>query len=378
MIPAGVRWRGRAHAAELHSPAMLTTQVAIVGAGPIGLELAAALKKAGVPYVHFDAAQIGHTMTWYPRQVRFFSSPERIAIAGVPLQTVDQAKASREEYLAYLRAVVEQFDLQVRTFERVTSIQRDEHGFVLRTQANDGAHGYRTQYVVLAVGDMAAPRRLNIPGEDLPHVSHYFDEPHRYFRQQVLIVGGKNSAVEAALRCYRAGAKVSLSYRRERLDPKAIKYWLLPEIESLIRLGKIGFHPSTAPLRITPTHVTLAPVGDDPQPQPTGFPYMQGLQEVPAQFVLLLVGYVADTTLFELAGVRLEGESRAPAHNPDTMETNVPGLFVAGTAAGGTQTRFRLFIENCHVHVQRIVQAITGSAPAPGTVNDVKAAAPEM
>ena len=340
-----------------------TYEVAIVGAGPIGLELAVGLKKAGVAYVHFDAGQVGQTISWYPRQVRFFSSPERISIAGMPLVTVDQSKASREDYLAYLRGVVDQFDLEVRTFECVTSIRRDQRGgkFMLQTDHKGDHRSWVARRVVLAVGDMHRPRRLEIPGEDLLHVSHYFDEPHQYFRQKLLIVGGRNSAAEAAIRCWRAGAQVSLSYRREEFDSRSIKYWILPELQSLIKAGQIAFFPSTRPKWITADQVQLVPVGQTNASQST---------TIDVDFVLAMIGYEMDTTLFEMAGVELNPSNQAPLFDPQTMQTNVPDLFVAGTAAAGTQTRFKLFIENCHPHVIRLVKAITGKAPDPGLVND--------
>jgi len=325
------------------------TEVVLVGAGPIGIEMAIALKEAGVDYRHFEAGQVGQTIGWYPRQARFFSSPERIAIAGVPLETPFQEKASREEYLAYLRAVVRQFDLPIRTWERVTKVEGSSgSGFVVRTSRRSAVFAWRCRRIILAVGDMASPRRLGIPGEDLPHVSHYFDDPHPYFRERLLIVGGKNSAVEAAIRCHRAGSKVTLSYRKSQFNPKSVKYWLLPEIESFVRQGHIAFHPETVPVRITDTQVTLEGVG------------RKQAIEVEADFVLLLTGYEADTRLFQMAGVTLEGENKGPVHDPETMETSVPGIYVAGTAAAGTQHQFRLFIENAHIHVDRIVAAITG------------------
>ncbi len=346
-----------------------STDVLIVGAGPIGLELAVALKRAGVDFVHVDAGQIAQTITWYPYQTRYFSSPERIAIAGVPLVTPDQTKATREQYLAYLRGVVEQFDLRVRTYERVIHLERAADGFTVTTDRRGSTRIYHTHRVVLAIGDMHRPRLLNIPGEDLEHVSHYFDEPHRYFRTRLLIVGGRNSAVEAALRCFRAGAEVSVSYRRDGFDEKSIKYWLLPEIRALIKAGKIGFHPRTIPTRITPQRVELVPTDASGLADADAGP----ARKVAADFVLLLTGYEMDTTLFEMAGVELVGENRAPRFDPETMETNVPGLFVAGTAAAGTQHRFRLFIENCHPHVSRITRAITGAAPPAELVNPAAA-----
>ena len=330
---------------------MTSATTIIVGAGPIGIELAVAFKQLGVDYLHLEAKQIAHTISWYPRQVQYFSSSDRIAIAGVPLHTVDQSKATGEEYLAYLRGVVEQFDLSIRTFEPVTSIKKDDGQFIVHTSRGDEKGTYQARHVVLAIGDMHRPRLLQIPGEQLPHVSHYFDEPHQYFRQRLLIVGGRNSAVETAIRCQRAGSKVTISYRKASFDSQSVKYWLTPEIEMLIKTGKVAFHPQTLPRRITASHVTL-------QHAESGETI-----EVPCDFVLLLTGYEMDTSLFEMANVKIEGENRAPTFDPSTMQTNVPGLYVAGTASAGTQIRFRLFIENCHPHVARITTAITGRQP---------------
>ena len=339
---------------------MNQTEVLIVGAGPIGIELAVALKKRGVAYLQVDAKQIASTIAWFAPQTHFFSSPERIAIAGVPLQTLDQTKATREEYLTYLRMVVQQFDLEIQTFQRVENIARGDDGlFEVTTQ-----HGavWRARYVVLAIGDMHRPRLVGVPGEDLPHVSHYFHDPHNYFRRRVLIVGGKNSAVEAAIRCYRVGASVTLSYRGLDLDPDHVKFWLLPEIRSLVRDQRINFLPGTLVREIRPNETILSDAASN-------------VTAVPADEVLLLTGYEQDSRLFELAGVTLEGERRKPRHDPETMETNVPGLFVAGTAVAGTQLGgVKEFIETAHVHVGRIVAAITKTQPP---VTDVTYAMPE-
>ncbi|MDB5358145.1 MAG: hypothetical protein JWN24_4598 [Phycisphaerales bacterium] len=352
----------------------LRTDVAVVGAGPIGLELAVALKRRGFDYLHFDAKQIGYTISWFAPATRFFSSNERIAIAGVPLHTPDQSKASREEYLNYLRTVVELYDLQVNTYEPVTGIAREQGEFELTTNPAGGARVCRARRVVLVTGGTDHPRRLNIPGEDLPHVSHYFKDPHPYFRKRLLIVGGKNSAVEAALRCHHAGAHVSLSYRGKELSAKSIKYWLLPEITGLIESGRIPAYFDTVPVKITPTEVTLVGEGSGFRVQGTAQDIISpnwnsSLNPEPrtlttqADFVLLLVGYAQDNKLLRLAGVELQGDNQAPVFDERTMETTVPGLYVAGTAVGGTQDKYRIFIENCHVHVDRIVAALSGEKP---------------
>jgi thioredoxin reductase (NADPH) len=339
---------------------MRVHDVIIVGAGPIGIELAVALRRAGIDYAHLEAGSIGQTLTWWAPQTRFFSSPERIAIAGVPLVGVAQEKSTREEYLAYLRAVVDQFDLDIGQHERVVGIERGGEGdarvFTLTTERHQARGTWRARRVVLAIGDMHRPRMLGIPGEGLPHVSHYFDDPHRLFRQRVVIVGGRNSAVEAAIRSYRVGARVTLAYRGTEISER-VKYWLRPELLALFKSGHIDFLPGVIPTEITPECVRFRGAGE-----PGGLDTI----EVPADFVLLMTGYEQDTTLFELAGVTLDGEARKPRHNPRTMETDVPGLHVAGTAAAGTQVGgVKVFIETAHVHVRRIMGALTG-APAEG------------
>lgn len=330
---------------------MSTQPIGIVGAGPIGLELAVAFKQLGVATLHFEAGQVGQTMSWYPRQMQFFSSPERIAIAGVPLLTVAQTKATREEYLTYLRGVVEQFDLDIRTYERVHDVAVCDDGFALHTETAVGGRSYQVAKLILATGDLHRPRRLEIPGEDLPHVSHFFVEPHPFFRRKLLIVGGRNSAVEAAIRCKRAGADVALSYRGSAFPESSIKYWLLPDINNQIENGQIAFYPETQPTAIEPGWVRLEDVHSGAE------------QRVAADFVLLLTGYEMDKRLLVKLGIALEGMNQSPRVDLETMESNVPGLYIAGTAVAGTQRDFRLFIENCHPHVGRIVHAVTGQSP---------------
>jgi thioredoxin reductase (NADPH) len=334
---------------------IIPTDIIIVGAGPIGLELAAALKRARLDYIHLEAQQIGYTISWWPRNTYFFSTTERIEIAGIPSQSTTQQRLTGEEYLAYLRSVVEQLDLKVNTYERVVEIQHLEGGFWVSSQAQTGPRHYFCRQLVLATGDMHASNKLGIPGEELPHVSHYFDDPHKYFRKRLLIVGGRNSAVEAALRCWRAGSQVTISYRRAEFDPALVKSHILPDLLAQIEFGNIQFLPCTIPIKIEPGRVFLQTA---PGPEPSDDPL-----ELPVDFVLFNTGFVADMSLFEMAGVVLHGEQRIPEYNPETMETNVPGLYVAGTAAAGSQKRYTLFIENCHVHVGKIAAALSGMWP---------------
>ena len=224
------------------------------------------------------------------------------------------------------------------------------------TKLPSGKKHYLADKVVIATGDMQAPNKLGIPGEDLPHVDHYFVDPHKYFRKKLLIIGGRNSAVEAALRCWRAGADVTLSYRRATFDEKSVKHFILPDLLTQIELGTISFLPETTPVRVTPTHVTMQ------RSDGTHF-------EQPADFVLMMTGFVGDLTLCQTAGINLVGESKAPEHNPETMETNIPGIYIAGTVAGGERKkRYSYFIENCHIHVARIVHHLTGEWPKVGTI----------
>ncbi len=331
--------------------------VAIIGAGPIGLELAVCLRRLGVDYVHFDAKQIAYTMSWWPRNTSFFSTTERLAIAGVPIQNNHQNRITGEDYMAYLRGIVEQFDLPIRSYEPVSALARDTDGFHITTAPLAGQRHYRAEHVVLAIGDMDFPNRLNIPGEDLPHVTHYFRDPHDYFRRRVLIVGGKNSAAETALRCWRAGADVTVSYRQAQFDQQRVKHWLLPDLEAQIEAGVMRFLPETTPLEITPTHVVLGKVRN-------GVLTDEPPIHHETDFVVLNTGFRGDQRLLEQVGVELVGENRVPACNPDTMETNVPGLYLAGTVAAGVQQRYTLFIENCHEHAGNITRAITGQWPS--------------
>lgn len=325
-------------------------EVAIIGAGPIGLEMAVCLKRAGVDYVQFDAHQIGYSMTWWPRNTDFFSTTERLAIAGVPIQNNQQQRITGEDYLAYLRGVVELFDLQINTYEPVTTLERDDDCFLLTTAPLSGERQFRCRRVVVAIGDMEYANTIGIPGEDLPNVSHYFRDPHDYFRMRLLIVGGRNSAVEAALRCWRAGAQVAVSYRKPRFDER-VKHWLLPDMEAQVEAGTITFFPETIPLEITPTHVVL-------QSLATGETIIHE-----TDFVLLATGFRGDQSLLEMAGVELHGENRVPVFNEATMETNVAGLYLAGTVAAGIQQRYTIFIENAHEHVGKITADITGRWP---------------
>lgn len=337
---------------------MNSTEVAIIGAGPIGIELAIALQRLGVDYILFEANQIGDAFSKWPPDTHFYSTPEHVALAGVPVHNTNQQAISGEQYLAYLRTLVEMFDLNVHIYEPVEDINREGDSFTIQTKKRGIEYHYHSRYVVLATGGMDKPRLLNIPGEDLPHVTHYFPGPHPYFKTRVLIVGGKNSALESALRCWRGGADVTISYRHPAFNYDRVKPHLAMDMRDRLRKGEITLLPSTIPVKITPTHVILASTKDGLTPNGHTIKHE-------TDFVVLTTGFVADMTLFKKAGITLVGDAQAPVFDETTMETNVAGLFVAGTAAGGTQKKFVHFISTSHDHVARIVQAITGQKADP-------------
>jgi thioredoxin reductase (NADPH) len=325
--------------------------VLIVGAGPIGLETAVAFKRRGIACEVFDAGPIGNTIHWWAPQTRWFSSNERIAIAGVPLSTVDQTKSTREQYLNYLRNVVTQFELSVHTHTPVVNIKREDSKFSVTTKSSSGQTVWNADFVVLAIGGTDFPRKLDVPGEDLPHVDGYLRETHRYFGRRVMIIGGRNSAIEAALRLHHVGARIAISYRGEQLPEDGIKYWLLPEIKGLIESGRIEAYLGTVPAEIRPESVRLKRVASGET------------VEVPADDVLSLIGYEQDKSLLRLSGVDLVDSMQRPQFDEQTMETNVPGLYVAGTAIAGTQSsKYKTFLENCHHHVDKIVADVSGQS----------------
>lgn len=334
---------------------MSSCEVLVVGAGPIGLETAAVLLGEGHDVLVVDAGAIGATIGRFPPHTRFFTSPERLAVAGMDVVPLHQEKLTGEEYVAYLRQVARTRGLTVRTFTRVESITGEAGAFRVGVRRRSGADETITaRHVVLATGGTDRPRRLGVPGEGLPHVRSHLGDPGDFFGRTVVVVGGRNSAAEAALRIYRAGGTVHLSYRRPELWQR-IKYWIRPEVAALLAEGRIIGHLPSTVTGITADEVILA--------NPDGGPE----HSVAADDVLLQIGYEQDPAIWDLAGVRTSGEARAPVHDPRTMETNRPGIYVVGTASAGTQDRFGVFIETSHQHASRVAAHLSGR-PAPPEV----------
>ncbi|HXE57792.1 MAG TPA: YpdA family putative bacillithiol disulfide reductase [Gemmatimonadales bacterium] len=320
-----------------------STQLLVVGAGPIGLCVGIAARRAGIACVLVDRRTVVSTIERYPLNMTFFSTPERIEIGGVPFISGHE-KPNRRDALLYYRRVAEHFALDVRVKEEVTALRREPDGcFRASVRARGGDKEYLAPAVVVATGYYDTPNPLGVPGEDLPHVAHYFVEGHRYWRQRVVVIGAGNSAVDAALESWRAGATVTLVHFDEGLD-RTVKPWVLPDITNRIKEGSIGVRWRARVRAITPTHVELRHADG-------------GTEELPADAVLAMTGFHADTRLLEMVGVPVDPATGIPAHDERTMETPVPGCFLAGVVASGKDAN-RLFIENSRVHGELIVNAL--------------------
>lgn len=330
----------------------MVVDVAIVGAGPCGLATAIAARRAGLSAVVFDRGPIVAGLASYPTYMTFFSTAERLSIGGVPF-IVATEKPTRRDALAYYRGVATLYDLDVRQFERVVTLRavrvdvppgqpepERPARWLLRSESRSGAvHETAAHAVVIATGYFGRPNLLGVPGESLPHVRHGYTEGHDAWRQQVVVVGGANSAVDAALDMYRAGGAVTLVHFAEQLDAN-VKPWVRPEIEARLREGVIGARFSSRVTAIEPESVVI----EGPA----------GAERLPASQVYLMTGYLPETGLLEQVGVPLDPESGIPAHDPLTMATPVAGVYLAGVIASGNQAN-RIFIENGRDHGESIV-----------------------
>lgn len=317
--------------------------VAVVGAGPCGLAVGVAAREAGLSCVLFDRGPLVGTIERYPLRTRFFSTAEKLEIGGVPFIT-EEDKPTRAEALAYYRRVARHFELDIRLYEEVREARREGDGFLLRTVSHVGVRReVRARWVVVATGQFDHFNPLDVPGEDLPKVTHYFREPHLYYGEDVLVVGGGNSAVEAALRCWRAGARVTLAHVFDDFDP-GVKPWVLPDIRNRIQEGAIPALWRHEVLEIEAERVRLRD--------------REGGEEriLANDWVLAMTGYRPDYGLLRALGIEIrEG---APVFDRESLETGVPGVYVAGVLVAGLESG-KLFIENGRHHGARIVRHMT-------------------
>ncbi len=317
----------------------------VIGAGPAGLAAAIAAKQRGLTYLVLEKAALVNSLVHYPPGMVFFTTPELMEIGGLPFVSPHE-KPARLEALRYYRRVTDTYALDVHFDEPVSNLVRaDNHEFVVTSAPRHGEPvTRRATAVVLATGAYDIPNPIGVAGEDLPHVSHFFREPHTGFRRNVVVVGGKNSAAEAALELYRAGSHVTLVHRGEALSD-SLKYWVKPDIENRIKDGAIAARMSSRVTSITPGHVAL----EGPS----------GAETIAADFVYLMTGYRADTALLQSAGAEVDVPIFAPVHDEATFETTVPNLFVIGACVAGKQSG-RIFIENGRFHGEVAIRTIAG------------------
>jgi len=313
--------------------------VVIIGAGPIGLATAIALKQQDIPSLIIDRGCLVNSIYNYPVNMTFFSTSDRLEIGNIPFIS-HGSKPTRKEALEYYRRAAEHYDLNVNLYETVKTVTGEDGNFEVTTDKDT----YSAEKVVVATGFYGQENLMNVPGEDLPKVLHYYDEPHRYAWQDVLVVGGGNSAADAALETYRANANVSVLVRNDTLK-KTIKYWVKPDIDNRIEEGSITGYFNSEVLEIRENEVDIRTP--------------DGVKTIPNDFVLAMTGYKPHFGLMKELGIDLtDDELKMPVFNDESLETNRAGMYVAGVVCGGMDTS-RLFIENTRVHADHIANDIS-------------------
>ena len=338
---------------------MTVYDLVIVGAGPAGLATAIAAKKRNLSCLVLEKGAVVNTLLHFPTNMAFFTTPELLEIGGLPFVT-PYDKPTRLESLRYYRRCVDTYELAIDLDETVAGVRVDEsHGerrLIVDTRSDKrGERHIPARTVVMATGAFDLPNLIGVPGEDLPHVSHYYREAHPFYRKQVVIVGGANSTADAALDLYRSGAHVTIVHRKPEFA-QSIKYWVKPDLENRVKEGSIKARMNAHVTKITPTHVTIDQQG--------------AFEELPADAVLLLTGYHADSQLFERAGIRYDPMTKVPDFDAETFETNVPGLYLAGQVTTGIYTG-KIFIENGRFHGERVVDVIARRLAASGTTSEL-------
>ncbi len=320
---------------------MIDYDVLIIGAGPIGLACAIEAKKAGLSYVIVEKGALVNSLYNYPVFMTFFSTSQRLEIGDVPFVSINP-KPNRNEALEYYRRVAQKFSLNINLFERVDQVKKGEDGIF---EVETAKRKYRTRYVIVSTGFYDVPLMMNIPGEDLPKVAHYYKDPHQYAFQRVVVVGANNSAIDAALETYRKGAQVTLVIRGQEIG-SYVKYWVRPDIENRIKEGEIKVYYGSTLRSITADKVEI----ESPE----------GSVMLDNDFVIAMTGYTPDFTLLRKLGLELSGDAaNCPVYNPESMESSIPGFYLAGVVCGGMDTH-KWFIENSRVHAVQIFDHIKG------------------
>ncbi|UZR95028.1 YpdA family putative bacillithiol disulfide reductase [Chondrinema litorale] len=315
--------------------------ILIVGGGPIGLACGIEAKKAGLSYVILEKGCLVNSLYNYPANMTFFSTSEKLEIGGVPFISHGD-KPTRSEALEYYRRVQQSWELKVNLYEKVEKVTP---GTDTRFQIKSSKATYNADSVIVATGFYDKPNLMNIPGEDLPKVKHYYDEPHPYANQRVLVVGAANSSVDVALETYRKGAEVTMVVREEEISSR-VKYWVRPDIDNRIKEGSIKAYFKSEMIEIKEHEVIIKT--------------SEGLKSIPNDFVMAMTGYQPDFSFLQNIGIELcKDETRKPMHNEETYETNIAGLYLAGVVCGGMITT-KWFIENSREHAEIVIRQIQG------------------
>lgn len=313
-------------------------EVLIIGAGPVGLNCALEAEKNNLSYLVIEKGTIVNSLYNYPLYMRFFSTCEKLEIAEIPFIST-APKPGRQEALEYYQGIARQKNLHLNLYEKVLNVAKRENIFHVETSKTR----YKAKNIIISTGFYDIPNFMNIPGENLPKVKHYYTEPYPYAKQKIVVVGSSNSAVDAALETYRKGAEVTMIIRHSEIS-KSVKYWVKPDIENRISEGSIAAHFSAELLEIQENSVIFKNEKNE-------------IMEIENDFVLAMTGYLPDFEFLKNAGIRLQGECLKPFYNEETMETNIPNLYLAGVVCGGKDTHL-WFIENSRIHAELIVQNI--------------------
>lgn len=312
--------------------------ILIIGAGPIGLNCALEAKKNGLNYVIIEKGTIVNSLYNYPLYMRFFSTAEKLEIAEIPFISA-APKPGRQEALEYYQGIARQKNLNINLYEKVLQLAKKEDIFEIETSKSK----YLAKNVIISTGFYDIPNMMNIPGENLEKVKHYYTEPYPYAKQKIVVVGSSNSSVDAALETYRKGAEVTMIVRNSEISGN-VKYWVKPDIENRIAEGNIKAHFNSELLEIKENSVVFRNENGE-------------IQEIDNDFVLAMTGYLPDFNFLKNSGIDLQNECLNPVYNPETMESNIPNMYLAGVVCGGKDTHL-WFIENSRIHAEMIVQHI--------------------